>query len=159
MRGCYPAFIICRKEVVIAFVSYNGHYTTKLGSPEGPASGKIRRSTPVAVIRFAETAISCMAVFFRTEKTLRAGSDALSIRGSDMMPGHRRGQSRASAYAPASYHATVLPYLEACRGVSKGWGVAGVWIAFGAAVGCIGLVFNSKAALAALFLLGRLLTV
>lgn len=130
----------------------------KLGSPEGPASGKIRRSTPVAAFALQNCHI-LYGSFFRTEKTLRAGSDALSIRGSDMMPGHRRGTSRASAYAPASYHATVLPYLEACRGVSEGWGVAGEWIAFGAAVGCIGLVFNSKAALAALFLPGRLLTV
>ena len=159
MRGCYPAFIICRKEVVIAFVSYNDHYTTQAGESRGSRLWQDKALNAGGSYPLCGNCHILYGSFFRTEKTLRAGSDALSIRGSDMMPGHRRGQSRASAYAPASYHATVLPYLEACRGVSDGWGVAGVWIAFGAAVGCIGLVFNSKAALAALFLPGRLLTV
>ena len=60
---------VCHMSLcMLRFISYNSNYTNKLGSPEGSASGKIRRSTPVAVIRFAETAISCMAVFLERKK-------------------------------------------------------------------------------------------
>ena len=59
-----------------------------------------------------------------------AGSDALSIRGSDMLPGHRRGPARASA-RPGNIscdRASISGGLQGrFRGLGRGRRVDSVW--------------------------------